>query len=429
MTEEHFYFKYQPRRWQKEVLDALKAHRFTVVVAHRRAGKTEVMVLRLLLAAMLMERTHPAPLYGYIAPFLKQAKKAAWSRLKFYIRGLPDIRVSESDLTLTLWNNAVISVFGADNPDGLRGLGFDGIVLDEVAQMKPEVWPAVVRPALSDRNGWGAFIGTPKGQNAFSEIYDKALGQPGWFTGLYPADKTGVLPEEELADMRPDMGENFYRQELLCDFTADNIDSFIDFMSFHEASHREPLAYNPAPVTFGLDVARFGDDRTALVRRRGLVLEDLIVWRGQDLMRTATEMAEQINLHQPRAVFVDVVGLGAGVVDRLRQLGYKIIAVNSGAKASNPDKFVNLKAEMWSRMRDWLAEGAVVSDRPELRKDVLAPRYDFDHSGRLKIESKDDLKARGLLSTDCADALALTFAQPVALFQRGPREQKFYERD
>jgi hypothetical protein len=126
---------------------------------------------------------------------------------------------------------------------------------------------------------------------------------------------------------------------------------------------------------------------------------------------------------------VDVVGLGAGVADRLRQLGHRVIGVNSGSKALNPDKFINLKAEMWSKMRNWLAESAVIPDRPELRDDLLAPRYDFDHAGRLKIESKDDLKARVRFSTDLADALALTFAQPVALARRAPREQRFYDRD
>ncbi|MDR2726172.1 MAG: hypothetical protein LBC90_09005, partial [Candidatus Adiutrix sp.] len=137
--------KYAPRPWQKKVLDKLAAHRFAVVVAHRRAGKTEVMVLRLLLAAIFLSRTHPAPLFGYIAPFLNQARAVAWGRLKYYCRALPEIRVNETETSVTLWNGAAIRLFGADYPDRLRGLGFDGVVLDEVAQMKPDTWGAVVR--------------------------------------------------------------------------------------------------------------------------------------------------------------------------------------------------------------------------------------------------------------------------------------------
>ena len=340
------YFHYSPRPWQSRVLKKLAACRFAVVVAHRRAGKTEVMVLRLLLAAMLLDRTHPAPLFGYIAPFLNQARAVAWDRLKHYCRPLPDIRVNETETSVTLWNRAVIRLFGADYPDRLRGLGFDGVVMDEVAQMKPDTWNAVVRPALSDRRGWAVFIGTPKGQNIFHDLYQEALAKEDWFAGLYPVDRTGVISAEETAALQIDMPPDLYRQEYLCDFTAANADSFIDFMSVYEASHREPPIHNPAPLVFGLDVARFGDDRTVLVGRRGLVLEDIKIRQGQDLMRTASETAEAINIRRPQAVFVDVVGLGAGVVDRLRQLGHRVIGVNSGAKAADPDKFANLKAEM-----------------------------------------------------------------------------------
>jgi len=147
--------------------------------------------------------------------------------------------------------------------------------------------------------------------------------------------------------------------------------------------------------------------------RRGSVAEDYRVWQGQDLMWTSSATAEYINRLQPRAVFVDSVGLGAGVVDRLRQLGYRVIGVNSGAKAGRDDKYSNLKAEMWDKMRQWLQELAVLPDREDFKKDLLAPTYSFDASGRLKIESKEDLKKRGMASTDIADALALTFAQPV----------------
>ena len=199
--EQRIYFRYVPRPWQKEVLAALKLKRLAVIVAHRRAGKTEAMCLRILLAAMFMNRPHPSPLYGYVAPFLNQAKAVAWDRLKFYSRGLPGVKINESELTVTLWNGAVIRIFGADYPDRLRGLGFDGVVMDEVAQMRPETWPDVVRPALSDRKGWAVFIGTPKGQNVFYELYQAALADfEHWYAGMFRADQTGVLPESELAE-------------------------------------------------------------------------------------------------------------------------------------------------------------------------------------------------------------------------------------
>jgi hypothetical protein len=226
------------------------------------------------------------------------------------------------------------------------------------------------------------------------------------------------------------MSDDLFRQEFLCDFTAGNSNTFIDFTYVQraagEAGATDDLA---APLVFGLDPARFGDDRSALVLRRGRVLEAIECWRNQDLMFTASRVSELINQLAPRAVFVDAVGLGAGVVDRLRQLGQQVIGVNSGARPRRPDKFFNLKAEMWSQMRDWLAEGAAIPDDQNLKSDLLAPTYDYDHLGRLRIEGKDDLKRRGLPSPDLADALALTFAQPVASRALMNRRPKFAEMD
>ena len=409
-------FDYQPRPWQAQALTDLEKHRLGVVVAHRRAGKTEVMVIRLLLAAMSLNRDHPAPLFAYVAPFLNQAKAVAWDRLKHYSRGLPGINISESELAITLWNKATIKLFGGDYPDRLRGLGFDGVVMDEVAQMRPETWPAVVRPSLADRNGWAVFIGTPKGMGLFYDLYQGALTQPEiWYAGHFPADRTEVIAQAELRRLRQEMGDELFRREFLCDFSADHAGTFIDFHSVHEAAGRAVPQVNQSPLIFGLDVARFGDDRTVMAIRRGAVLENLLIWRNRDLMFTASEVSEALNRHRPQAVFIDSVGLGAGVVDRLRQLGHKVVGVNSGTRALRPEHYANLKAEMWDKMRQWLTEGAAIPNRQDLKTDLLAPAYSFDLNGKLKIESKDDLKGRGLASTDCADALALTFAQPVAM--------------
>lgn len=425
-------FEYESRNWQAEALAGLENHSRAVLVAHRRAGKTELLAIRLLIAAIKLNREHPAPLFGYLAPFLYQAEAVVWARLKYYARNLISAglaRAFEGDLILRLWNGSCIRLFGADHPDRLRGNGFDGVVMDEVAQMKPDTWDAVVLPALSDRNGWAVFIGTPQGQNIFFDLWGQACENPQWYAGSFPADKTGVFTDEKLKELRAEMGDNLFNQEYLCDFTADAAGIFISFQSVSEAAKAERPLVNTAPLVFGLDVARFGDDRSVLLMRRGRVLEGLEVWQGQDLMWTSSQTAEYINQLKPRAVFVDVVGLGAGVVDRLRQLGHKVIGVNSGARPGRDDKYANLKAEMWDKMRQWLQEGAVIPNREDLKKDLLSPTYEFDAGGRLKIESKDSLKKRGLPSTDIADALALTFAQPVAHADLRKQRQQYAEMD
>lgn len=431
LTGKRVYLDYTPRPWQREALAALESHARSVLVAHRRAGKTELLAIHLLISALRLTREHPAPLYGYVAPYLNQAKGVVWTRLKYYARNLLGAglaRTDESDLILTLYNGSAIRLFGADYPDRLRGNGFDGVVMDEVAQMRPETWSAVVLPALSDRDGWAVFIGTPKGQNIFYDIFCDAMRLPGWYAGEYPASRTDVFVSAKLDELRLEMGDNLYRQEYMCDFTADNPDSYIDFQVVIDASRREKPVVNDAPLVFGLDIAAQGSDRSCLVRRRGSVLEGIEVWHEPDTMTTVGRVAEAINAYKPRVVFADHVGLGLGPVDRLKQLGHRIIGVNSGRNAARDDLYANLKAEMWSKMREWL-ETACVPDDAALRKDLLAPRREYDARNRLKVERKEALRKRGLPSTDIADALALTFAQPVAHADLRARRPRYAETD
>ena len=165
---------YRPRP-QQAALHADRT-RFKVIVAHRRFGKTVFAILQLLLGAM--ENGRRAPRYAYVAPFYRQAKAVAWDYLKYYGGQLAGTRFHEGELRCDLPNGARISLYGADNPDSLRGLYLDGVVLDEYAQMDPRAWSEVIRPALADRGGWAIFIGTPMGRNSFWRLYEQAKAEP-----------------------------------------------------------------------------------------------------------------------------------------------------------------------------------------------------------------------------------------------------------
>jgi len=424
---------YKPRSCQKRIHQLSDDRRFAVVVAHRRLGKTVACVNQLIKRSIVDGKIRGV--YGYVAPFYKQAKSVAWDYIKFYTAPIPGRKVNEAELWVELPNQARIRVFGADNPDALRGLYLDGVVMDEVAQMRPEVWGEIIRPALSDRLGWAIFIGTPKGINTFSELYQRAerddTGQ--WGALMLPVSETlgdadPPLSPGEVEQARADMGEQAFRQEYLCDFAADNSDSFISYQDVVDAERREPPDYNEAPLIMGVDIAAQGHDRSCLVLRRGPALGHIDIWREADTMTTVGRVAEMLNKCKPRAAFMDACGLGIGPVDRLKQLGHRVIGVNSGAKAGRSDLYANLKAEMWSRLAEWL-ETASIPDNIDLRKDLLAPRREYDPQNRLKVESKDALRRRGLASTDVADALALTFAQPVAAVDRAARRPRYAESD
>lgn len=158
--------------------------------------------------------------YAYIAPFYSQAKQVAWEYLKYFSAPIQVEEPRESDLSVKVMGNSVIRLYGADNPNTLRGNYFDGVVLDEFGDMKPSMWAEVIRPALSDRKGWAVFIGTPKGKNAFFDVWDRARTAPDQFAVMLKASQTGILPEEELEDARRSMTPDQYAQEYECSFEA-----------------------------------------------------------------------------------------------------------------------------------------------------------------------------------------------------------------
>jgi len=161
----------------------------------------------------------PDPRYGYVAPLYSQAKDVAWEYCKHYSRGLGGT-INETELRVDLPNGARIRLYGADNPDRLRGIYFDGVILDEFADMRPSVWGEVVRPMLADRQGWATFIGTPRGHNEFYKKWQEAQGADDWFSVVLKASETGILSDGELADARRTMSEDQFEQEFECSFEA-----------------------------------------------------------------------------------------------------------------------------------------------------------------------------------------------------------------
>lgn len=409
---------YRPRFPQDEIHKKLETHRFCVLVAHRRLGKTVLSVNHLIKRAITDRKERG--MYAYLAPFRNQAEQIAWGYLKHYTSQIPAISINEQKLSILLPNGATIRIFGADNPDALRGMYFDGVVIDEVAQIKPTLWGEVIRPALADRKGWAAFIGTPKGINLFSQLYDQALnlmskGDPDWIAMLYSVEQTHVIDEKELAALKVEMSENEYRQEFLCDFSAAQDNGLIPIDDIRAAANKfyRESEYMGAPLIYGIDVARFGSDASVIFKRRGLVAFEPIVIRKFDNMALADRIAVEMAKEKPEAVFIDS-GAGQGVIDRLRQMRFDVVEVPFGAQAIDKEQFANRRMEMWWHMAQWIKQGGAIPPDPVLQGDLGAPTYGYTPKGPKILEAKDKLKERIGRSPDLADALALTFAAPVA---------------
>jgi hypothetical protein len=232
-----------PRELVRPYLE--RRERWACIVAHRRYGKTVACIMDLTIKAI--GSTNREPRFAYIAPTYQQAKDVAWAYLKEYTASIPGMKVSESELSVTFpHNGARIRLYGAENYDRLRGLYLDGCIIDEAGDQDPRAFPEVIRPALSDRRGWATFIGTPKGRNAFRDVYEQSRTDDAWFSGRYPASRTGVIPESELMDARRMMTPEQYDQEYECSFDASVIGAYYgkDMAEADSAGRIRPISYD-----------------------------------------------------------------------------------------------------------------------------------------------------------------------------------------
>jgi|14BtaG_2_1085337.scaffolds.fasta_scaffold03793_3 hypothetical protein len=403
---------YKPHKYQKEIHKNLK--RFSVLVCHRRFGKTYLAINALVDAAIRTKKKEAR--YCYVAPFLKQAKQVSWDYLKHFTSNIPETNINESELSISFANGSRIRLYGSDNSQAMRGLYIDGVVCDEIADFRQETFPEIIRPALTDAHhkGWCLFIGTPKGMNQFHDLYQQATMDDSWYAGMYRVTDTDILDDEEVELAKKTMTKNQYRQEFLCDFSASTDNALITIDMVCDAALKKMTQGQVAGSSkvLGVDVARFGDDRSVIMKRQGLASYEPMIFNDIDNMTLAGRVAQEIDTYKPDAVFIDA-GRGEGVIDRLRQLGYPVTEVNFGGKPTNP-RYSNKRSEMWDSIRIWLDAGGVLSNNSDLKTDLCVPTYKFDASNRFILESKDEIKKRGGRSPDLGDSLALTFAFPVA---------------
>ena len=207
---------YKPREQQLRIHQLVDDKRFTVVVAHRRMGKTVSAINHLIKAAILNDKESPR--YAYIAPTYGQAKRVAWDYLVKYAMPMGGTE-NISELRVDFWGRR-IQLYVSDNPESLRGQYFDGVILDEIGDQNPKIWTDIVRPALADRLGWCLFIGTPKGHNHFKDLRDRAEKEADWGLLEFKASQTGVIAQSELDAAKDEMGEDKYLQEFECSFNA-----------------------------------------------------------------------------------------------------------------------------------------------------------------------------------------------------------------
>lgn len=315
---------------------------------------------------------------------------------------------------------AQAQTWSEENPDAFAGAHNDaGIMLkfDEASGIPKPIWTVAegffTEPVL--HRYWDAYSNPRRNTGAFFETHHRDRN----FWNIRSIDARTVegtdraVYDKIIAQHGEDSDEA--RVEVRGMFPSQGDKQFIGTSLVDAARIREVVEDPGAPLVIGVDVARFGDDKSVIYFRCGRDGRSIppLKFKGLDTAQLAQRVAFEADKFQPDAIFVDGVGVGAGVVDQLRAMKYRVVDVQSGASADEDQRFQNKRAEIWHRMKEWLAVGCIPDDQ-ELADDLLGPEYEFDNTGRTKLESVEKMKKRGLASPDIATALAMTFASNVA---------------
>jgi len=309
-----------------------------------------------------------------------------------------------------LWSN--------ENPDAFAGAhNYDGemAIFDEASGIPDVIWTVqegVFTEDIVDRF-WLAFSNPRANQGAFFECFNK--NRDLWKTKQINSRNVEGISTTTFDNLISQFGEDSdeARVEIYGEFPNTGEDQFIGSLLVDDAQARPKWKDNTAPIIIGVDPARGGLDSTVIAVRQGRDLVAIKRYKGEDTMEVVGRVIDMIEEWHPALTVIDEGGLGYGVLDRLKEQKYKVRGVNFGSSSKTPMMYGNKRAEMWGEMRIWLKTASIPADKL-LKSDLISPMKKPDSKGTIYLEGKKEMKARGLASPDAADALAVTFAFPVA---------------
>jgi hypothetical protein len=363
------------------------------------------------------------------APTSSQLFDALFAELKRWINELPPhlkpLLNPKSDRVelVSASSEAFISArtSRAETPEALAGVHSENVLLvvDEASGVPEKVFEAAAG-SMSGHNATTLLLSNPtRSSGTFFESQTRL--SKSWWTRRWSCVDSPLVSVEFVDEMRERYGEdsNAFRIRVLGEFPLADDDTIIPFHLADSAIHRDIEITPDIKPIWGLDVARFGADKTALCKRYGNVVTEIRAWQGLDLMQTVGRvMAEYESLppsSQPSEILVDSIGVGGGVVDRLRELGAPVRGINVSEAPSMGNTYMNLRSELWFKAKGWLEDRSCKLPKDDqLLAELTAIRYSFTSSGKMKAESKDEMRKRGLKSPDLADALCLTMASDAA---------------
>ena len=421
----------EPDEWQQDFLNAVASgERKISIRSGHGVGKSTTASWAMLW--FLLTR-YPVKVV-VTAPTSAQLYDALFAELKRWVKELPepiqallDVKQERIELKASA-TEAFISArtSRAEQPEALQGVHSDNVMLvaDEASGVPEAVFEAAAG-SMSGHNALTILLGNPVRSSGFFFDTHNRLKDEWWTRRVSCLDSTRVS-KEYVEDMKSRYGEesNAYRIRVLGEFPRSDDDTIIPMELLESAKHRDTRAYEDAPIVWGLDVARFGSDSSVLCKRQSNVVHTLERWRNLDLMQLTGAVVAQYEAcdhkSRPTEILVDSIGLGAGVVDRLRELKLPCRGINVSESPAMGGTYLNLRAELWHKTMAWLEKrDCKIPNNEDFTAELATVRYTFTSNGKIKIESKDDIRRRGLKSPDMADAFVLTFASDAATVSWG----------
>jgi len=412
-----------PLPWQEDFLRAIaRGERRISVRAGHGVGKSTACSW-----ALIWHMTTRYPQKAVVtAPTAAQLFDALYAELKAWVNKLPPVlresfevfsdRVALKGAPESSFISARTS--SSERPEALAGVHSEHVLLvvDEASAVPEAVFEAAAG-SMSGHSATTILISNPtRNSGLFYKTHHDLAAD--WLRMHVSCRDNPLVSPDFISQIAATYGEssNAFRIRVLGEFALADDDTLIPAELVDGALDRDVTVSHTEPLVYGLDVARFGTDRTALCKRKGNVVLEVRHWGGLDLMQTVGAVVNEAKKDSPAEICVDTIGLGSGVADRLREMGLNVRDVNvAESSAMNPNAN-RLRDELWISVKDWLGTRAVKLPKDDtLRHELVAPRYTFTSSGKVVVESKDAMKKRGLRSPDLADALCLTFAGSAAM--------------
>lgn len=411
-----------PEPWQQQALQAVQANDRIAIRSGHGVGKSALLAWLVL----WFLSTRSVAKIPCTAPTAHQLLDILWGEIAKWRRRLPavladriDVKKDRVELIHAPYECfAVARTARKEQPEAFQGFHSENLlfIVDEASGVDDAIFE-VGEGAMSTVDAKTVLAGNPtRASGYFFEAFHRA--RAAWATLRVACADSSLVAPKYAAGMAERYGidSNVYRVRVLGEFPTAEDDAVIPLDWCESAVHRDVAPLENSRVVWGLDVARFGSDRTALAKRRGnVLLEPVKSWHGKDLMQVSGLVVDAYeavdDTECPDEILVDSIGIGAGVVDRLRELGLPARGVNVAEAAATDARHNRRRDELWWRVREWFeARDCVIPDDPALIAELSLPKYRFTSAGKLQVESKDDMKGRGVQSPDLADALCLTFA-------------------